>query len=425
MSADVPNLGVSSAEPPLRNLPASLWLSIFAFLEVEDVRMASQVCREWRAIGGDDLLWRKLAARLWPERTLLSGSYGGSFRRLVLHGNCRNAVAAMPLAPAACLWRPNALRNRYYACRFLHLELQPHFTDAGPALLRLFFDARGERDLRQPRLTSLLVVTLRDGNSQPQPQPHQVPEGPGAAAGGNGAAAWALAPETLELGPEPQPLWQRLHTAELPTACCLVTNVQGHFKGCLEWTGPALARLLHHLDKPEASLLAVYACDLRGYPPEDPYAFRNGPDYAPAVLWRGVSCSGDAFGVRARPAAGSSFLRSWRRRAEYHAPGELLQRLADEDDAAERARWADSLPPWVAAREQGWWVRERAPGGRVRGVGPQAPPHADPVLPDPLRQLVEVVATLAGFPAAHGQGTQLETRHGRPRFEWQQYRDTD
>ncbi|GFR40772.1 hypothetical protein Agub_g1386 [Astrephomene gubernaculifera] len=578
------------------DLSVSVLSHVFGFLDVESLRKVCLVCKDWRDAGLSEPLWQALAQQMWPEHTLINASYGGSFRRLVLNRNARNAVPALNLqlqphqpqpppdqqpaeqllpqppreqpppppaaAPADCssYWRANS-SLRFYRCRLMHLEMQAAATPVGPAFLRLYFDARGERDLRSPRHSSLAVVRLREQPPQQQPtnrvtaaaaaaaaaaavqggaegplQPYQqqhpqppqqhplgvlggligafrwggggvggahnergededededdvdgnadvgdassdeeegarggpdlralelrglrVPNplayllqrggqqpppalplplqqqqqqqpppqwqqqqqqaplphpGHAAAPGDAGAAGPSQPPQQqapLQQQGQPEPPQQQQQAAaaqggggglrapcSLPlrlgpsrqlgvlvpgqraSACWLAEEAPGNYKGCLEWSGPPLLRLLRALQTdPRAMLVFVYANVLTDLG----YTGYSNPDYAPAVVLGPRMASGEAAAAAAavgHAGGGSSFAAEWRRTATtYHAPGELLERLAAERPGCsqeERDRWGD-LPEELRGRRDGWWAEEAwqarrtAAAARAAGAG--------------------------------------------------------
>ncbi|XP_050403007.1 F-box/WD repeat-containing protein 5 [Patella vulgata] len=70
------------------DLPDSLLLEIFSFLEVKDVLGVTGCCRWWREIGRDECLWRNLAYRAWGDdcnKAPFVGTWLEEYRRLYCH----------------------------------------------------------------------------------------------------------------------------------------------------------------------------------------------------------------------------------------------------------------------------------------------------------------------------------------------------
>ncbi|KAJ8435221.1 hypothetical protein Cgig2_028407 [Carnegiea gigantea] len=48
-------------------LPVELGLKIFSFLDYHNLAIAQQVCRKWRTLASDDILWANLFNERWGE----------------------------------------------------------------------------------------------------------------------------------------------------------------------------------------------------------------------------------------------------------------------------------------------------------------------------------------------------------------------
>ncbi len=64
----------------LLGLPEELWIVIFSHLPISDIGHVRQVCRDWRNIGGDEQVWKRVAERLEPH---LWGGIPTNFQQFV------------------------------------------------------------------------------------------------------------------------------------------------------------------------------------------------------------------------------------------------------------------------------------------------------------------------------------------------------
>ena len=98
-----------------------------------------------------DHIWRDMAVERYGSAIVSATShlYGGSYRAMVRDDNVLGAVPALTLGPKSggalpCPWKRNK-PTYFFLC--LLIELKFHRKDNE---LRLYLDARGERDLRHP-----------------------------------------------------------------------------------------------------------------------------------------------------------------------------------------------------------------------------------------------------------------------------------
>ena len=115
----------------------------------------AQACKALREAAATDAVWRAKALELYPERTVRLGHYP-TYRALVEDDNAHNASLAIPLADASCEYKHNR-GDYFFECCLLELQWL-----RAEGVLRLFYDARGEADLRNP-LESSLGATVHRG----------------------------------------------------------------------------------------------------------------------------------------------------------------------------------------------------------------------------------------------------------------------
>lgn len=107
------------------------------------------------AVAKMDGIWRKKALERYPPATVVLRPCYQSYLELVMDDNKQNATIIVPLHNLSS----DYLHNRpgyYFECCVLYLQL-----DKAKDRLRLFFDARGERDLRNPFTSSLGITVHR------------------------------------------------------------------------------------------------------------------------------------------------------------------------------------------------------------------------------------------------------------------------
>jgi hypothetical protein len=102
-----------------------------------------------------DCVWRKKALERYPPPTVVLGPSYQSCLELVMDDNKQNTAVIVPIHNLSS----DYIRNRpgyYFECCVLFLQL-----DKAKDKLRLFFDARGEADLRNPFTSSLGITVHR------------------------------------------------------------------------------------------------------------------------------------------------------------------------------------------------------------------------------------------------------------------------
>ncbi|KAG1660044.1 hypothetical protein FOA52_010029 [Chlamydomonas sp. UWO 241] len=266
----------------LPDLPLSvLSLILCNHLDVSDLIATVLVCRDWAQAALNEYVWRDVALARYPASSVQADKhYGGSYRMLVLDDNRRGATPTLPLL-AECNWRANYLWS-FYRCKVSSVEWQ--WTEGGRQLC-LFFDARGEVDLRHPAESSLAVVKLAPP------------------AGSSSAAAAAPLQGSEIPSPGGSPSFEAVHEARRPARYKLFARRPGHYKGCLTFSVASsayLAAALGVASDPPRALVFCYACNL-----QSSGALSYGgtlPDYTSTVLlagpgvWRGASPGGSGSG---------------------------------------------------------------------------------------------------------------------------------
>eukprot|EP00198_Chlamydomonas_reinhardtii_P010024 XP_001699361.1 predicted protein [Chlamydomonas reinhardtii] len=204
-------------EAPVPELPTTVWLHIFSFLHVPALQAAARVCQEWSRMVATEGLWEAVAQATYPPRTLVPAAYRGSYR----------------------VW--------------------------------LYFDVRGEVDLRDPSKSSLSVVRLnrrRDIRSRrAQADPDHLA---------------ALERATLR---RPLRLLAAAHAAEPPSSVGFMARSYRQHKGVLEWTGEPLGRLLRALQEHGGALMFSYACNISSRQPLQLRRSSPPPPPAAPVAW--------------------------------------------------------------------------------------------------------------------------------------------
>lgn len=146
-----------------------------------------------------------MAARKWPEHTLRLQPFYASYQDLLRDDNKRSACPTIDLTS---LSKHSAYKyNR--ASYFLECRLTAIQWDRGAELVRLWFDARGDLDSRQPDCSFAAVVVDK-------PEHNYHPGG-------------MMQPEVAQL----------VQTGKAE-ACELWTSNSRHSKGCLVWSDQGL-----------------------------------------------------------------------------------------------------------------------------------------------------------------------------------------
>ncbi|GAB4813310.1 hypothetical protein N2152v2_000356 [Parachlorella kessleri] len=218
----------------------------------------------------NDKVWKRKAEEEFPAATLSLEGYG-TYKGLLRDKNRLHASIVLPLTGTRCLWKFNSLPRAYYECRLLALQWKRDNN-----IFRLFFDARGEQDLRHPSQSSLGFMVYRDPaelltswqrwHSQllarlaraPSPgereairqeiAQHQA-QYEGLAAAAAGAAQGTTSSLT-------EPVFQDLLTVVRPSSVSLVTDSPGHFMGHCEFDNlDQISTILEELPDTYASKL--------------------------------------------------------------------------------------------------------------------------------------------------------------------------
>ena len=159
-------------------LQGRLLSSVLGFLPPPSLCISVLVCRIWHAAATDDT-WRRTAEQAWPAKSVrlvsrdqLAVEAGialqySTFRQLVLGQNKYNVGLSRRRGLPALLnrWRHNTA-TRCYLNHILAVHYCP--IDEGGAL-RVYYEARGESDLRNPLTSavSLRLETAQDHVSGP------------------------------------------------------------------------------------------------------------------------------------------------------------------------------------------------------------------------------------------------------------------
>lgn len=315
---------------------------VFEFLSPNGIGCSKQVSRAWREVGNYDTVWATKARQLWPADTLASASYN-SFQDLVLDGNRRGAVLCVPLDGVA---PPSSYKynqpDYYFECRLVALEWDRQADE-----LRLFFDARGEQDLRHPITSSLAIAVPPAGPTTPLSSRHV-------------------------LG------------SLRPTGCELLVKTPGHYRGWLKFEG------VQHIEKLLADAAAAESQGMRsrlqrdgwglyfvyanGVPPVVAASGRSGRS-SPRLVWGsqfldyhpvqvaavppppaplpGAEAGGPAQGGAGSPLAGVGLLgAALACLGQWQRPSQQEEAVCAEGPGVDTDRWA-GLPPEVACRVWG------------------------------------------------------------------------
>ena len=159
-------------------LQGRLLSSVLGFLPPPSLCISVLVCRTWHAAATDDT-WRRTAEQAWPAKSVrlvsrdqLAVEAGialqySTFRQLVLGQNKYNVGLSRRRGLPALLnrWRHNTA-TRCYLNHILAVHYCP--IEEGGAL-RVYYEARGENDLRNPLTSavSLRLETAQDHVSGP------------------------------------------------------------------------------------------------------------------------------------------------------------------------------------------------------------------------------------------------------------------
>jgi hypothetical protein len=146
--------GGSECSPHLLDLPLA---AILHHLPVPDLLRCSEVCRALYEAAQDEAVWHAKARERYPPATLRLGEAYASWQELVADDNAEHSALFLPLAGASCLYKFNR-HDYYFQCLLLGLEWQ-----RAEQVFRLYFEARGEIDLRHPSASSVGYTVHRGG----------------------------------------------------------------------------------------------------------------------------------------------------------------------------------------------------------------------------------------------------------------------
>lgn len=134
---------------------------ILSFLSIKDICRASLTCRALRDAGRNESVWHAKALERYPQSTLIlapRSSYT-DYRSLRLDDNAENSSLIIPFPHGGLSSDYKMNRPDYFfECCITALQYnRSHNNDA----LQIFFDCRGEVDLRDPLSSSIAFVVHR------------------------------------------------------------------------------------------------------------------------------------------------------------------------------------------------------------------------------------------------------------------------
>lgn len=112
-----------------------------------------QTCRAFRDASKHDAVWEAKAKERFPPETAHLGDTYSTWRALTADDNAAHASLVLPLKQISSDYKHNR-PDYFFECCIMDLQL-----NRATGALRVFFDARGEADLRNP-LTASLGVTV-------------------------------------------------------------------------------------------------------------------------------------------------------------------------------------------------------------------------------------------------------------------------
>ncbi|KAL4422788.1 hypothetical protein ABPG75_008985 [Micractinium tetrahymenae] len=394
----------------LLDLGAGPLLLVLRKLPLQDLCRTQEVCKALRDAAQNDLVWQAKALEVYPAETVRLGAHYSTYQELVRDDNAEQASLLLPLDLAAQepasrqgeaqpQQQPQAQSSpgsaggdrgsaggaagaRSCSCRYKFNRLQPELGaggfyeclalalewDRAAHVFRLYIDARGEADLRQPGDSSLGFTVhrapppdrraLERRLAQLRERRVQLKRDLAAALARDAGEAIRRAEHDLarnatqrqatqlELGRQYELRFADLLTVVRPAGQELVVDRRGHKLGCL------LFDSLHKIDVLLAELPDSYASkqqaeqcglDLNFCYANPIPVMPHGAlvDYEPCVV--------------ASVLPGSSLRDVFRRQGRYAVPGALLQQLESEGPEARRARW-QHVPPQVLGRQPPWLV---------------------------------------------------------------------
>ncbi|EFN51283.1 hypothetical protein CHLNCDRAFT_141219 [Chlorella variabilis] len=310
---------------------------------VQDLCRCRMVCRALHHAVQDDTVWQAKALELYPAET-----------ELVQDDNCEHAALFLPLVGRSCRYKMNQ-PHYFFECLMLGLE-----WNRAEHTFRLYIDARGEVDLRQPGESSMGFMVHRGGAPDRS----------------------AMRERLLELEARRQEVLRQLAAAQATDCVSAVARVEHQLARCEGQMQQVTLDLARHLELSFADLLTVVRPSgppLLGYLEFDSLnkidvLLRELPDsYASKqhAVAHGVDlcfCYANPIPVMPHGALvdyepavvvtvppGASLLSVFKAAGRYVAPGQGLQELEQEGPEARLQRW-DHLPLEVMARQPPWLV---------------------------------------------------------------------
>lgn len=331
--------------------------------------LSLQTCRTFHEAGKTDTIWHLKALECYPASTVRIGEHYATYRDLVKDDNAQQTSVIYPLHNVSCDYKHNRT-DYFFECCVTGVQ-----WDRSRDTLRLFFDARGEIDLRDPLASSLGVVVhrtfpsrrelraaiarviaqrleLRDLVERLEPEIVRDPDIAArhhAARSALNTASARLVQLTHELQHASCAGFSDLLSVIRPTGHRWVTHALGHYKGWLDFGTisqvDALESILPsswHLKKEVArhgmDIVFSYANPVPVLPQT------HMVDYHPAHL------------LHIPP--GGSMHHSIFSCARYAAPEELSTQMLEESEEDERHRWAHVIPEIEAGQRSfdSWFV---------------------------------------------------------------------
>lgn len=143
------------------SLPRDLVVKIFSHLGTpKDVILCSYLSHDLAEAANEPELWHELAQTKYgtevAEATIRS--YNGDWKEMLKDDNRRGGAMPTVNVFKPCFWQYND-NDEFYCCIITALQ-----WSRIPGVLRVYFDARGESDLRTP-MSSSIRIRSEDGSS--------------------------------------------------------------------------------------------------------------------------------------------------------------------------------------------------------------------------------------------------------------------
>ncbi|KAL9190037.1 hypothetical protein ACHAXT_007248 [Thalassiosira profunda] len=161
------NAGETNESPmqTIADLPKEVLVETLSYLSRKELGACHSVCRSVHAACLDPLLWRGLAVRAYGKDIVnTTAEFYRSFKEMIMDDNCMGAMPTIDNGVIACHYLNNRIPDYFFVVLIASVKYYRPCNQ-----IRIYIDARGETDLRNPGDSTMERRNLdSDGRSAPE-----------------------------------------------------------------------------------------------------------------------------------------------------------------------------------------------------------------------------------------------------------------